>query len=205
MITTPETIAAALDELAERDADIASALAEAGYPEPRVREPGFATLLNIIIGQQVSVQSAAAIRGRLEAEVERLTPKSFLALGYEALRDVGFSRRKIEYGRLLAQDICEGRFDPEEMSTLDDEAALAHIVARKGLGRWSAEIYMLFALGRPDTWPADDLAIQVAVQKLKRLKERPDRVMMDAVGEPWRPYRGAAALLMWHVYRKAAL
>ena len=132
MVTTPETIVAALDELAERDTDIASALAEDGYPEPRVREPGFATLLNIIIGQQVSVQSAAAIRGRLEAEVERLTPKSFLALGNEVLRGVGFSRRKIEYGRLLAQDICEGRFDPEEMSALDDDAALAHSSGNHG-------------------------------------------------------------------------
>lgn len=205
MVTTPETVAAALDTLAARDADIARTLAEVGYPEPRVRTPGFATLLDIIVGQQVSVQSAAAIRARLKEAADPLTPDSFLALDDAALRRVGFSRRKVEYGRLLAQDILEGRFDPEGLPALDDEAILAEIVARKGLGRWSAEIYMLFALGREDVWPADDLAVQVAVQKLKRLDERPNRAVMDAVAETWRPHRGAAALLMWHIYRKAAL
>ncbi|MDD9902378.1 MAG: DNA-3-methyladenine glycosylase 2 family protein [Rhodospirillaceae bacterium] len=205
MVTTPETIAAALDELAGRDADIARTLADVGYPEPRVREPGFATLLNIIIGQQVSVQSAAAIRGRLLEAADPLTPESFLALDDDALRAVGFSRRKIEYGRFLAQDIQEGRFDPDALPALDDGTALEQIVARKGLGRWSAEVYLLFALGRGDIWPADDLAVQVAVQHLKRLEARPDRATMDLLAEAWRPHRGAAALLMWHVYKKAAL
>ncbi len=205
MVTTPKSIAAALDALAVRDTDIARTLAEVGYPEPRVREPGFATLLNIIIGQQVSVQSAAAIRGRLLEAADPLTPDSFLALDQAALRGVGFSRRKIEYGKLLAQDIREGRFDPGGLPALEDDAVLDRIVARKGLGRWSAEIYLLFALGRPDAWPADDLAVQVAVQRLKDLDGRPDRATMDRIAEPWRPYRGGAALLMWHVYRKAAL
>ena len=205
MVTTPQSIAIALDLLAARDSDIAGTLAEVGYPEPRVRAPGFATLLNIIIGQQVSVQSAAAIRGRLLEAADPLTPVSFLALDDVALRGVGFSRRKIEYGRLLAHDILEGRFDPDGLPALDDDAALEQIVARKGLGHWSADIYLLFALGRPDVWPADDLAVQVAVQRLKGLDERPDRATMDQIAEQWRPYRGAAALLMWHVYKKAAL
>lgn len=205
MVSTPKTIAAALGALAERDLDIADTLAEVGYPEPRVREPGFATLLNIIIGQQVSVRSAAAIRGRLQEATDPLTPDSFLALDDPALRGVGFSGRKIEYGRLLAQDIQEGRFDPDALPALDDDTVLAQIVARKGLGPWSADVYMLFALGRPDVWPADDLAVQVAVQRLKGLDERPDRATMNWIAEPWRPYRGAAALLMWHVYKKAAL
>lgn len=205
MVSTPKSIAAGLDALAAQDPDIARILEEVGYPEPRVRPPGFATLLNIIIGQQVSVQSAAAIRGRLLEAADPLTPESFLALGEDALRAVGFSRRKIEYGQLLAQDIQERRFDPDGLHRLDDDAALDQIVARKGLGRWSADVYLLFALGRPDVWPADDLAVQVAVQHLKGLESRPDRATMDAVAEPWRPYRGAAALLMWHVYKKAAL
>ncbi len=205
MVTTPQSIAEALDLLATRDGDIARALAEVGYPEPRVREPGFATLLNIIVGQQVSVQSAAAIRGRLLVATDPLTPASFLALDDAALRGIGFSRRKIGYGRLLARDILEGRFDPDGLQALDDTAVLEQIVTCKGLGRWSAEIYMLFALGRADIWPADDLAVQVAVQHLKGLDERPDRATMDLVAEPWRPYRGVAALLMWHVYRNAAL
>ena len=205
MVTTPETIATALDELAGRDKDIARTLAEFGYPEPRVREPGFGTLLNIIIGQQISVQSAAAIRGRLRDVAHPLTPGSFLVLDDDVLRGVGFSHRKIEYGRLLAEDIREGRFDLDRLPSLDEKEALDQIVARKGLGRWSGEIYLLFALGRADTWPADDLAVQVALQHLKGLDRRPDRTLMDELAEPWRPYRGAAALQMWHVYRKAAL
>lgn len=205
MVTTPQSIAAALDRLAARDDDIARTLAEVGYPEPRGREPGFATLLNIIVGQQVSVPSATAIRERLLAAADPLTPASFLALGDAALRGIGFSRRKIEYGRLLARDILDGRFDPDGLPALDDAAVLEQIVARKGLGRWSAEIYMLFALGRADIWPADDLAVRIAVHQLKGLDERPDRATMDRLAEPWRPYRGVVALLMWHVYRKAAL
>jgi DNA-3-methyladenine glycosylase II len=205
MVTTPKSIAVALDALAERDTDIARMVAEVGYPEPRIREPGFATLLNIIIGQQVSVQSAAAIRARLAEAASPLTPESFRALDDEALRAVGFSRRKVEYGRLLAEDIQEERFDPDGLSLLDDDAASKEIVARKGLGPWSADVYLLFALGREDIWPADDLAVQVAVQRLKGLDERPDRATMDQLAEAWRPYRGAAALLMWHMYKKVAL
>jgi DNA-3-methyladenine glycosylase II len=205
MVTTPKSIAAALDTLAERDSDIARMVAEAGYPEPRVRDPGFATLLNIIVGQQVSVQSAAAIRGRLLEAADPLTPDSFLALDDGALRGIGFSRRKIEYGRLLALDIQEGRFDPEGLPELDNAVAREQIIARKGLGRWSADIYLLFALGREDIWPADDLAVQVAVQKMRGLDARPDTKKMDELAEGWRPYRGAAALLMWHIYKKAAL
>ena len=205
MVTTPQSIAAALGRLAARDDDIARTLAEVGYPEPRVREPGFATLLNIIVGQQVSVQSATAIRERLLAAADPLTPASFQALDDAALRAIGFSRRKIKYGRLLARDILEGRFDPDGLPALDDAAVLEQIVACKGLGRWSAEIYMLFALGRADIWPADDLAVRIAVHHLKGLDERPDRATMDRLAEPWRPYRGVVALLMWHVYRKAAL
>ena len=105
----------------------------------------------------------------------------------------------------MVRDILEGRFDPDGLPALDDAAVLEQIVARKGLGRWSAEIYMLFALGRADIWPADDLALRIAVHRLKGLNERPDRATMDRLAEPWRPYRGVVALLMWHLYRQAAL
>ena len=202
---TPEIIATALDGLAERDDDIARILREVGYPAPRVREPGFATFVNIIVGQQVSVASATAIRARLDAAAGPVTPKSLLALDHDALRAVGFSRRKIEYCRLLADDILAGRFDPDALDRLDDAGVMAAIVARKGLGRWSAEIYMLFALGRADIWPADDLAVIVAVQRLRNLAARPDRPAMERIAEDWRPWRGIVALLMWHHYNKAAL
>jgi DNA-3-methyladenine glycosylase II len=202
---TPEIIATALDGLAERDDDIARTLREVGYPAPRVREPGFATFVNIIVGQQVSVAAATAIRARLDDAAGPVTPKSLLALDDDALRAVGFSRRKIEYCRLLADDILAGRFDPDALDRLDDAGVMAAIVARKGLGRWSAEIYMLFALGRADIWPADDLAVIVAVQRLRNLAARPDRPAMERIAEDWRPWRGIVALLMWRHYNKAAL
>lgn len=202
---TKKVIATALDALAKRDTEIARVIGEVGYPEPRNRDPGFETFVNIIIGQQVSVHAAAAIRGRLLAAADPLTPESMLALDDDALKAVGLSRRKMEYSRLLAQDVLEGRFDPDGLHKLDDDAIMEAIVARKGLGRWSAEVYMLFALGRTDVWPADDLAVIVAVQRLKGLDDRPNRKLMDELAEDWRPHRGMVALLMWHHYNNAAL
>jgi len=205
MKITPKVIATALDGLAARDGDIARTLRDVGYPEPRHRDPGFGTFVNIIVGQQVSVASATAIRARLVAAAGPITPQSLLALDDDALKAVGFSRRKMEYCRLLAQDILDDRFDPDTLRRLDDEAVMAAIVARKGLGRWSAEVYMLFALGRADVWPADDLAVIVAVQRLRNLDARPNRATMEQIAEDWRPWRGIVALLMWHHYNKAAL
>lgn len=205
MAVTKKLIKRALDELAARDADIARAIEESGYPEPRIRPPGFATFLDIIVGQQVSVASANAIRDRLARAAEPLTPGNFLKLTDEDLRAVGFSRRKVEYGRLLAQDVLSGAFDPDGLQKKDAHAVMEEIMARKGLGRWSAEVYLLFALGRPDTWPADDLAVQVAVQRVKNLPTRPNRQKMDEIGERWRPWRGIAALLFWHHYKTTAL
>lgn len=200
---TPAFIRTALDDIAARDEDIAKALREYGYPAPRNRPPGFSTLINIIIGQQVSTQSAAAIRGRLEETLEPLTPEGFLALGDEALRAVGFSGRKVEYGRGLAEAVLDGTLDTDRLATLDDDAVAKALTGIRGLGPWSADIYMLFSLDRADAWPADDLAIQVAVQKLKRMRKRPDRKRMDKVARKWRPYRGVAALFLWHYYKGA--
>lgn len=200
---TPELIRTALQEVAARDADLAAGLAMVGYPEPRNREPGFGSLINIILGQQVSALAAAAIRRRLEEAVNPLTPEAFLATGDERLRGVGLSGRKIEYGRGLAAAILDGTLDTDRLAGLDDDAVVAALTGIRGLGRWSAEIYMLFALGRHDIWPADDLAIQVAAQKLKRMRKRPDRKRLEKVARPWRPYRGVVALFLWHYYKGA--
>jgi DNA-3-methyladenine glycosylase II len=203
MTITEELIADALRELSSRDTDIARAVQEVGHPPTRNRQPGFATLIGIITAQQISVAAASAIRTRLEAAATSLTPESFLALDDDALAAVGMSGRKIEYSRALAQAIISGEFDPDQLAKLPEEEAMASLISHKGIGRWSAEIYLLFALGRADVWPADDLAVALAVQKLKKLNERPNRERMEAIAEAWRPWRGIVALLMWEYYRGA--
>ncbi len=199
---TGATLPAALAELGERDPDLAVAHARAGKPPLRRRGPGFATLLRIILAQQVSVASARAILGRLDRAARPLTPDSFLALDDEALRAIGFSRQKIAYGRSLAGDVAAGRLNLERLRRLDDEAAIEALCAVKGIGRWTAEIYLMFALRRPDIWPAADLGLAQAVQNLKGLEERPDPKRMMEIGEAWRPWRSVASLLLWHYLHK---
>lgn len=193
----------ALDALSAVDADLARARAAVGVPPPRGRPPGFAALLDIIIAQQVSVASARAIRGRLNLAADPLTPDSFLALDDAALRAVGFSRQKTAYGRGLAEMLADGRLDLDAVAAMDDEAAIAAITAVKGLGRWSAEVYLLFCLHRPDVMPADDLALLVAVERLKRLPARPSAKALRAMADSWRPWRSVAARLLWHYYAGA--
>jgi DNA-3-methyladenine glycosylase II len=198
-----KTLEEALAELGRRDPDLARAHREAGLPALRKRAPGFSTFVDIILAQQLSAASANAIRARLKALATLLSPASFLALDDASLRGIGFSRQKILYGRGLAEALASRRLDLRHIHRLPDEEAIAAITSLKGLGRWSAEVYLLFALRRPDIWPVDDLAVVVAVQRLKRLKQRPDRKRMLAIAEPWRPWRSYAARLLWHYYRNA--
>jgi DNA-3-methyladenine glycosylase II len=195
-----------IDRLAAIDQDVARALARVGYPAPRQREPGFATLLRIMVAQQLSTRSAAAIWARVEQACPPLvTAERFLALDEAAFRTIGFSRQKMAYGRGLAEAILAGALDVEALVTLREEEAIAAIAALRGFGRWSAEIYLLFALGRADIFPADDLGLQVGMQRLKRLDARPNRKAMDRLAEPWRPLRGCGAIFLWHYYGAATL
>ena len=197
---------AALDELAARDAELAAALARLGYPAPRVREPGFATLLRVIAAQQLSTATAAALLRKLEAALEgQITAERFLALDDAALRATGFSARKVEYGRGLARAVVSGELPVERLHLLEDEEVIERLTALKGFGRWSAEIYLLFALGRVDSFPADDLALQIGLMRLKRLEARPTPKALRTLVEPWRPFRGAAAVFLWHYYGAATL
>lgn len=199
-------LAQGIDRLAAIDDDVAEAIVRIGYPIPRLRSPGFSTLLRIMVSQQVSTKSAAAIWGRLAATCEdEVTPASFAALDDDACRAIGLSGRKEDYGRGLAKAILEGTLDLESMSSLPHEEAIAELCKLKGFGRWSAEIYLLFALSETDSWPADDLALQIGMQRLKGLKARPDRKTMDALAEPWRPLRGCGAIFLWHFYGAATL
>lgn len=201
-----ERLRAMLDTLAAADADLAEALAQVGYPAPRQRDPGFATLLRIILAQQVSTASAAAIWHKLEAVLDgEVGPERFLTLEDAALRAAGFSAPKAAYARGLCRAITEGTLDPAALALLDEDAAIETLVRLRGFGRWSAEIYLLFALGRADAFPADDLAIQIAYQRLKRLESRPKAKLLRELTEPWRPYRGAAAVFLWHYYGAATL
>jgi DNA-3-methyladenine glycosylase II len=192
--TLPEALAA----LARLDPDCARALDEVGPPPLRYRPPGFATLLRVIVAQQVSLASAAAIWARLEAACDPLVPERILEQSEEALRAVGLSRQKARYARSLAETMRAGQLNVAALEALDDEAAIAAVTAVKGLGRWSAEVYLLFSLGRPDVWPADDVGLMMGAQKLKRLPERPDARAMRSLAEPWRPWRAVAARLLWH-------
>jgi len=194
----------ALDMLAERDVDIAYALTMAGYPPERRQPTGFPAFLRIVVAQQLSAKAATTIHGRLLALLdEPPTPEALLAASDESLRAVGLSRQKIAYARALAEAVQAGRFDPEALEGMEDQSAVAAIAANKGFGVWSARMYLIFALGRSDIWPADDLGVREGVRRIKMLAERPTVAETDEIGALWTPHRSAAALLCWHVLHNA--
>ncbi|MBV9828161.1 MAG: DNA-3-methyladenine glycosylase 2 family protein [Alphaproteobacteria bacterium] len=178
-------------------------LEQAGSPRFRRRRNGFPTLLHIILEQQVSIDAAAAMHRRLVSLCQPLEPGPFLALDDATLRSCGFSRQKAAYGRGLAEAVVSGRLDFAALAQADDAAALATLVALKGIGRWSAEIYLIFALGRADIWPAADLGLQLAVADLMALPARPSEPALRQIGERWQPWRSVAACLFWQSYLHA--
>lgn len=193
----------ALAHLGKADRDFARAIAEIGPPPPRGRPANFMALLHVIVAQQVSTHAAKAISDRLEAAMSALTPEAFLALTDADLRAVGFSRQKVIYGRDLAAAFLDGRLSIAKLRRQPDDDAIAAITAIKGLGTWSAEVFLLFNLKRPDIMPAQDLALMVAAQRLKRLEARPSAKELRVIAEQWRPYRSFAARMLWHYYRNA--
>lgn len=194
-----------LDLLAGEDLRIAQALERVGYPEERIRPRGYRTLLRTIVGQQVSVAAAASMWRKLEAELgEEMEPHALLARDFDALRACGLSRQKQGYARSLCELVAAGELDFDALPA-DDEAAIAELTRIKGIGRWSAEIYLLFAEGRPDIWPAGDLAVQEGVRRLLDLNERPAEKPTRELAEGWRPHRGAMAIFTWHFYANPAL
>ena len=200
-----EQIREGLDAIATRAPGIARALAVAGYPEPRIRQRGATTLLRTIVGQQVSVAAAASVWAKLEALLgPECPPEVLLEAEFDALRACGLSRQKQGYARSLCELVVAVELDLHNLPA-DDEAAIAELVRIKGIGRWSAEIYLLFAEGRADIWPAGDLAVQVGLQKLLGLEARPSEAETRALAEAWRPHRGAAAIFTWHCYNNPAL
>jgi DNA-3-methyladenine glycosylase II len=186
--------------LAERDAHLAAAVEKFGQPPLWIREPGFPTLVYIILEQQVSLASARAAYERLRQAVNPLTPGRFLTLTNAELKRIGFSRQKTLYTRLLADEVRMRRLDLKKLHLLSDQDARRRLTALKGIGTWTADIYLLSALRRPDIWPIGDLALQTAVQEVKRLRNRPSPERLEKMSAPWRPYRAVAARLFWHAY-----
>lgn len=202
---TADELKSGLDAIAAVEPAMARALAVAGYPEPRIRPTGYATLLRTIVGQQVSVAAAASVWARLEALLgPDLAPETLLAAEFEALRGCGLSRQKQGYARSLCELVIAGSLDFDDLPE-NDEEAIDQLVRIKGIGRWSAEIYLLFAEGRPDIWPAGDLAVQAGLHKILGLGERPSEKETRVLAETWRPHRGAAAIFTWHCYNNPAL
>lgn len=200
MVQSRESIAAGLDALAALEPAFARALGIAGYPEPRVRERGYTTLLRTIVGQQVSVAAASSVWARLELVLgPGCTPEALLAQDFDALRACGLSRQKQGYARSLAELVLSGGL-PLEQLPADDDEAIALLTAVKGIGRWSAEIYLLFAEGRQDVFPAGDLAVQAGLARILKLADRPTEKAARQLAELWRPHRGVAALFTWHCY-----
>lgn len=197
----------ALDEIAARDRHIAKALEQVGYPDERRRgEPNYEHFLRIIVGQQLSVKAATTIFGRVEAAMQgSFQPERLLAMSDSELRALGMSRQKIGYARGLSEAVIDGSLVPAALADLPDDVVVERITRLKGFGRWSAEMFLLFSLGRPDVWPADDLAIQAGLHRIKNMRARPDRKRADAMARPWRPYRGAAAIFIWHYYSNAPM
>jgi DNA-3-methyladenine glycosylase II len=200
MVRTTRSLNTSLDALAAVEARFARVIEVHGRPEPRKSEPGVETLLRTIVGQQVSVAAARSMWAKLVARFgEPVDLAALLAATDEELREAGLSRQKAGYARSCAGLVLAGELDLENLPADDEEAI--HLLTRiKGIGRWSAEIYLLFAEGREDVWPAGDLAVQIAVGRLLGLDDRPSEKQLRTLAERWRPHRGAAAVLAWHSY-----
>ncbi|NBU83645.1 MAG: DNA-3-methyladenine glycosylase 2 family protein [Sphingomonadaceae bacterium] len=196
---------AAIDALIRAEPIFGQAVDRVGYPEPRSRTPGYETLLRTIIGQQVSVKAAASIWAKLAAGLGDMTrPDILLSADPETLRGFGLSRQKQGYAVSLAQLVASGELDLLDLPK-EDEEAIALLIRVKGIGRWSAEIYLMFAEGRADIWPAGDLAVQIEIGRLFGMDGRPSERTIRDMAEPWRPHRSAAAILAWHHYNIQAI
>jgi len=205
MVRTTNSIQTHVEALAEREPAFARVVEQHGIPEPRKSEPGAHTLLRTIVGQQVSVAAARSMWAKLEAAFGSPPDLNLLlAASDEEMRAAGMSRQKAGYIRSLAELVTSSELDLDNLPE-DDEEAIALLTKIKGIGRWSAEIYLLFAEGRPDVFPAGDLAVMVEIGRLMGLDDKPSEKQLRKLAETWRPYRGAAAVLAWHSYNSSVL
>ena len=203
---TDAHIRRALDALAADNAVVRQAIAQVGYPPSRRREHSFESLARIVMGQQLSTKAAATIAQRVDETVGgELLPETLLATAPDKLRVAGLSRQKIGYLQSLAEAVISDALPIETLPQLTDDEVEAAITAVRGLGRWSAHMYMMFALGRPDIWPSGDLAVRVGFGRIMGCKDRPDEKKVINEGSAFSPYRSALALLCWKFYSEAPL
>jgi DNA-3-methyladenine glycosylase II len=198
-LTLP-SLEAAAHELASRDRDLALIMKKSGIPPLWGRQPGFSTLVRIILEQQVSLASGRAMYRRLHDRLGGITPAAVTAFGEEGLRALGLTRQKSRYCLGLAERIRDGRIDLSEIARLPDDEGRTLLRAVPGLGPWSIDIYYLMALRRPDVWPRGDLALAAAMKEVTRMKDLPSRERQDAVAARWRPWRSVAARMLWMHY-----
>lgn len=189
-----------IKELTKRDRDLAKIIDNYGYPPRWQREPGFPTLIRIILEQQVSYASAQATFKRLNQAVDNLCPASFLLLDDLELKSIGFSRQKTNYGRILAQTVVDRTLDLASLEKLPDGEIRQKLTAIKGIGNWTVDIYLMMALQRQDVFPSKDLAVAIAVKEIKSLTVRPQVAELELIAETWQPYRAIATQILWHYY-----
>jgi len=197
---TKKKLAQGVADLASRDEDLAAVVDKHGPPPLWSRKPGFPTLVQIILEQQVSLASAKAAFEKLKTALEEVTPEGLLGLNDGELKTIGFSRQKARYCRGLAQAIVDDELDLEGLSRLTDGDARKALTSLVGIGRWTADIYLLMALRRPDIWPKGDLALAKAAQQVKGLEELPGQDQLEELAESWQPWRAVAARILWHHY-----
>jgi DNA-3-methyladenine glycosylase II len=195
-----DSLAEGVAFLCSVDPGLARIHAELGPPPLWAREPGFATLVYVILEQQVSLASARAAYTKLEAAVHTVTPESFLSLEDGELKRIGFSGQKAGYARGLARSLLDRELDLAALHEMDNEAARSALISIRGIGPWTADIYLLMAMLRPDVWPGGDLALVAALQRLKGLSARPAASEMESIALPWKPWRAVAARLLWQYY-----
>jgi DNA-3-methyladenine glycosylase II len=195
-----KTLARGVSLLVKRDPDLADVVSRFGPPPLWKRDTGFHTLVHIILEQQVSLASAKAAYDRLLQLASPLTPARFLEINDEQLKIAGFSRQKISYGRGLAHSLLGGSLDLSALESMKDDDVRIEMMKVKGVGLWTADIYLLMALCRPDIWPTGDLALAVAAQRVKRYSQRPTREELFEMSDQWRPWRAVGARILWHHY-----
>jgi DNA-3-methyladenine glycosylase II len=195
-----KTYKSALSHLADIDKDLAEVLNTFGSPPMWSRDPGFPTLIYIVLEQQVSLASAKAAFEQLKKSVPELSPSNFLKLDDVILMQIGFSRQKTRYCRNIAIAIEEGALHLDEFIYMSDDRIRSELHKITGIGPWTADIYLLMALKRPDIWPTGDLALISAIQRVKNLPERPTTEIFETLGNPWKPWRAVAARILWHHY-----